>query len=96
MDFKILIYAIIYYVAINIIGFLVMFYDKKMAIKNRWRVSEKTLFLIATIFGSVGMYLGMIVFRHKTKHLKFKIGIPVIIYLQFSIIVYLLINYFLM
>lgn len=93
MDLKILMYALIYYVAINIIGFLVMFYDKKMAIKNRWRVSEKTLFLIATIFGSVGIYLGMIVFRHKTKHLKFKIGIPLVIFLQFGILVYLLVNY---
>lgn len=93
MNIDLLFIAIIYYVVINIIGFLVMFYDKKMAIKNRWRVSEKTLFLIATIFGSVGIYLGMVVFRHKTKHLKFKIGIPVLMFLEFGIIGYLLIKY---
>lgn len=93
MNIDLLLIAIIYYVVINIIGFLVMFYDKKMAIKNRWRVSEKTLFLIATIFGSVGIYLGMVVFRHKTKHLKFKIGIPVLMFLEFGIIGYLLIKY---
>ena len=92
MNIDLLLIAIIYYVVINIIGFLVMFYDKKMAIKNRWRVSEKTLFLIATIFGSVGIYLGMVVFRHKTKHLKFKIGIPVLMFLEFGIIGYLLIK----
>lgn len=93
MNIDLLFIAIIYYVVINIIGFLVMFYDKKMAIKNRWRVSEKTLFLIATIFGSVGIYLGMVILRHKTKHLKFKIGIPVLMFLEFGIIGYLLIKY---
>lgn len=65
-----------------------MGYDKRKSVKNEWRISEKSLFLISFLFGSIGIYLGMGIFRHKTKHIKFKIGIPIIIFLQFGIIVY--------
>lgn len=59
-----------------------MYYDKKRAIKKQWRISEAALITIAIIGGSIGEYLGMQNFRHKTKHLKFKIGIPIIIMVQ--------------
>ncbi len=59
-----------------------MYYDKKKAIKGQWRISEATLITIAIIGGSIGVYLGMQNFRHKTKHLKFKVGIPIIIIFQ--------------
>ena len=61
----------------NIAVFLMFGYDKLMAIKNGWRVSEKTLLLSAFLFGGLGAYLGMIGFRHKTKHIHFKIFLPI-------------------
>lgn len=72
----------IYLILINLIGFFIMYYDKKRAIKKQWRISEAALITIAIIGGSIGEYLGMQNFRHKTKHLKFKIGIPIIIMVQ--------------
>jgi uncharacterized membrane protein YsdA (DUF1294 family) len=56
-----------------------MYYDKMKAKSGKWRVPEYKLFLVALIGGASGMYLAMRVFRHKTLHLKFSIGIPVII-----------------
>lgn len=72
----------IYILLINILGFLLMYIDKKKAIKNKWRISEASLLSVAIIGGSIGMYIGMNKFRHKTKHNKFKIGIPIIIFIQ--------------
>lgn len=72
----------IYLIVINIVGFLSMYSDKKRAIKKQWRISEKALIIIAIVGGSIGSYLGMQQFRHKTKHGKFKFGIPIIIFLQ--------------
>lgn len=66
----------------NAVGFLMFGYDKRCAVGHKWRVPEKTLFLIALLGGSVGSYAGMSVFRHKTRRRKFCIGIPVIILLQ--------------
>ncbi len=71
-----------YLVVMNVIGLAVFGYDKRCAIKRRWRVPEKTLFLTALLGGSVGSYVGMFVFRHKTLHWKFRIGIPIIMLLQ--------------
>jgi len=71
-----------YLVGINIAAALVCVWDKRKARKQGWRVSEKTLFIISLIGGSVGMYLTMNAIRHKTRHKKFMIGIPLIIFLQ--------------
>ena len=60
----------------NVAVFLLYGYDKLMAIKNGWRVSEKTLLLCALLLGGIGAYLGMTGFRHKTKHTHFKIILP--------------------
>jgi uncharacterized membrane protein YsdA (DUF1294 family) len=59
-----------------------MRYDKQKAKKGEWRVSELTLFVIAALGGSVGILFGMRMFRHKTKKVKFFIGIPLIIIIQ--------------
>ena len=68
-----------YLLIINALGFLLMLVDKWKARKNRWRVRESTLLLIAALGGSVGSLLGMYLFRHKTRHLKFTLGIPLIL-----------------
>ncbi len=66
----------------SIIGFIIMRYDKQKAKKGEWRVSEFTLLIIAILGGSVGILFGMRMFRHKTKKVKFFIGIPLIIIIQ--------------
>ncbi len=86
---------IIYTIIINIIGFFSMLIDKRRAIKNKWRIPEKTLFLIAIIGGSVGSIAGMRLFRHKTKHWYFAYGMPAILLIQIVIISLLLGKYYL-
>ena len=73
---------IIYLVLINALGFFLMIADKSRARKNRRRVPEATLMFVAIIGGSVGSLAGMYFVRHKTRHLKFTVGIPVILALQ--------------
>lgn len=81
-------YIYIYLIAINIIGFFAMFVDKQKAKRNKWRIAEKTLFLLAFIGGSLGTTLGMHTFRHKTKHWYFKFGMPLILLIQLALIFY--------
>ncbi len=71
-----------YLLIINASGFLLMLADKRRAKKNLWRIPEKALMTVALIGGSIGSYAGMRLFRHKTRHPKFYIGIPVILALQ--------------
>lgn len=71
-----------YIILVNTISFLLMYIDKQRAIKNMWRIKESTLFFLSIIGGSIGALMGINLFRHKTKHLKFTIGIPIIIILQ--------------
>ena len=73
---KLLLY---YLLIINAAGFLLMLVDKWKAKKNRWRIRESTLLIVAALGGSVGSLLGMYIFRHKTLHLKFTLGIPLIL-----------------
>lgn len=84
-----------YAVIINIIGFFSMLIDKRRAIKNKWRIPEKTLFLFAIIGGSAGSIAGMRLFRHKTKHWYFAYGMPSILIVQIVIISLLLGKYYL-
>ncbi len=82
------IYLYIFLFIINLAAFLCMLIDKRRAILHRWRISESTLFLLAFFGGSLGVLLGMVAFHHKTKKLRFVIGIPVIILIQFLLICY--------
>lgn len=68
--------------AVNLLGFLLMGADKRRARRGAWRISERTLLLTAALGGSVGAVFGMLVFRHKTKHLKFTLGLPAILTAQ--------------
>lgn len=69
----------IYLIVVNAAAFLLMLIDKVKAKKNLWRIPEATLFLVAAIGGSIGSLLGMYTFRHKTKHIKFIVGMPLIL-----------------
>ncbi|GAA0070396.1 hypothetical protein UT300003_19190 [Clostridium sardiniense] len=73
---------ITYILIVNILGYFLMFLDKQKAKKHKWRIPENTLMLVAIIGGSIGSIIGMQTFRHKTKHIKFKFGIPIILILQ--------------
>ena len=84
-----LVYA--YLVIINAVGFLIMLADKRKAKKNLWRIPERTLIGVAALGGSLGVLLGMHTFRHKTKHLKFTLGIPAILAVQILLAVFILI-----
>ena len=75
---------LIYLILINAAGFLLMLADKYKAKKHLWRIPEATLMLSAAMGGSVGALLGMYTFRHKTRHPKFTVGIPVILVLQIA------------
>ena len=72
----------IYLILVNAIAFLLMLIDKQNAKKKKWRIPEATLMGSAAIGGSIGALAGMYTFRHKTKHPKFTIGVPVILVLQ--------------
>lgn len=79
----------IYLLGVNVLAFLMYGLDKLRAKKDKWRIPEKTLIMVAVIGGSVGAFLGMQTFRHKTKHLKFTIGVPVIFVLQIVAVWYI-------
>ena len=75
-------YLFVYLLIVNAAGFALMLADKHKARKNLWRVPEATLMGVAVLGGSIGSLLGMYTVRHKTRHLKFTVGIPVILALQ--------------
>lgn len=72
----------VYLAAINLLGFGLMGLDKQKARRNQWRIPEKNLFLAALLGGSIGSWIGMYRFRHKTKHMDFVIGMPLIVLFQ--------------
>ena len=75
-----------YLIIINALGLLLMLADKLRAKKKLWRIPERILLLVALIGGSLGTTLGMYAFRHKTKHPRFSIGVPVMMIVQAVII----------
>lgn len=68
-----------YIILTNIVTFWVFGHDKRQARNKGWRVPEKTLFLLAAAGGSIGAIAGMQIFRHKTRHWKFRLGMPLIL-----------------
>ncbi|KGX93404.1 membrane protein [Pontibacillus halophilus JSM 076056 = DSM 19796] len=82
-------FILIYIVMINLIGVVLMRVDKQRAKRNQWRIQEKTLFGVAVMGGSVGIWTGMRLYRHKTKHSSFVIGIPLIAILQIAFVLYI-------
>lgn len=80
---------IVYLVIVNVVAFALMGIDKRKAIKNKYRIPEKVLFMSAILLGSIGANLGMQVFRHKTKHMSFVIGMPIIFLAQVAIFMFI-------
>ena len=82
-------YFLLYLLLINAIAFVLMLADKQKARKNRWRIPERTLIGSALLGGSLGALLGMYTFRHKTKHLKFTLGVPAILIAQIALAIWI-------
>ena len=78
----------VYLIIMNIVGIIVMGADKHKAKVHAWRIPEKTLFMVSILGGSAGTWAGMYIFRHKTKHWYFVIGMPLILIIQIAIGVY--------
>lgn len=83
-------YFLLYLLLINAVGFALMLIDKWKAKHNRWRIKEATLMTVAALGGSIGSLLGMYTVRHKTKHIKFTVGIPLILVAQIFAAIYLI------
>ena len=81
-----------YLLAINAVAFIVYGIDKYKAMKAKWRIPEATLLLLAVLGGSIGAWMGMKVWHHKTMHKKFKYGIPAILLIQIALMAYLHMN----
>lgn len=79
-----------YLIIVNIIAFACYGYDKHCAKTRRWRVPERTLLAAAVVGGSIGAYLGMMSFRHKTRHRKFLIAVPLMATVHILILIMLI------
>ena len=75
-------FLIPYLITVNALGLLLMLADKQKARKKRWRIPEATLMGVASIGGSAVVFLGMYLFRHKTRHPKFTVGVPLLLILH--------------
>ena len=80
---------LLYLVMINIIGFFMMWSDKRKAKKGKWRIPEQTLFVVTALGGGIGTIAGMYTFRHKTQKIKFTIGLPALVILEIILVIYL-------
>lgn len=85
-------YFVIYLLIINVVALIAYAVDKFKAQHNRWRIPEATLIIMAFLGGALGAFLGMYLFRHKTKHWKFRILVPLALVLWIAAIVFLYMN----
>ena len=79
-----------YFITVNVLGLVLFGIDKWKAKHDKWRISEATLLSVTVIGGSIGAWVGMKVWHHKTMHKKFKYGIPLVIVLQFALLLFTL------
>ena len=82
--------VLIYLVAINVVTFVVYGIDKYKAVRSKWRIPENTLIGLAVIGGSIGAWMGMKFWHHKTLHAKFRFGIPIILIAQVALVWWLM------
>ncbi len=83
-----------FWLIMSLITFIAFAMDKGRAIRNEWRIPEKTLILLSLIGGALGGFLGMQIYRHKTKHMKFKILVPLFLIIHIVLIVLILMKLF--
>ncbi|WP_070121829.1 DUF1294 domain-containing protein [Bacillus marinisedimentorum] len=76
-------------IAVNITGFAIMGMDKRRAVKQRWRIPEKTIWMLSLFGGAAGVGAGMRKFRHKTKHIAFQFGVPVLLFFNMAAYIWL-------
>ena len=84
---EMLIYIVAYIAFISLLAVIITAHDKRAAQRHKWRVRESTLLLVAVLGGSIAMLMTMLLIRHKTKHAKFMVGLPVIIALQIAAVI---------
>lgn len=87
---------LLYFLIINIVGIFAMGIDKYKAKKDLWRIPESTLMMICLLGGGIGTILGMYKFRHKTKKLKFSVGMPTILISEIALIIYIIYKIYIM
>ncbi|WP_019242862.1 MULTISPECIES: DUF1294 domain-containing protein [Bacillus] len=80
-------WILLYLFICSVIGFVVMGIDKQRAIHKKYRISEATLWVLAIIGGAIGATFGMFYFRHKTKHMIFRIGLPVLAFIHILLMI---------
>ena len=80
---------LIYLLVINLIGFYMMWSDKRKAKWGKWRIPEQSFFLVTALGGGIGTIAGMYAFRHKTKKWKFTVGLPMLVILEIIAIIYI-------
>jgi uncharacterized membrane protein YsdA (DUF1294 family) len=90
-DLNLLHIVLIFFVAINVVTFIIYGIDKWKAMRAQWRIPEATLLMLALLGGSIGALLGMRVWHHKTLHKKFRFGVPAIMIIQLALVCYFLI-----
>ncbi len=83
-------YLLMYICIINIVGYFIILIDKYKAKRDKWRIKESTMLIVGLIGGALGNVLSMTMFRHKTQHKKFYIGMPIVAILHLVILIYLL------
>lgn len=84
------VFLYIVYLCFGVFGVILTVYDKYAAKNKKWRVPEKLLFAVAILGGSAAMYITMLIIRHKTKHLSFMLGLPIIMLLQTVINIFII------
>ena len=89
-DVNLLHICLFYLATINIVAFLIYGIDKWKAKRSKWRIFEITLLMLAVIGGSIGAWLGMKIWHHKTLHKKFRFGVPLILIAQILLIIYII------
>lgn len=91
ITYNILAYLSVYLMVINLYGLIIMWTDKRYAKSGKWRIAEKQLMFIGLLGGGPGTMAGMLIFRHKTQHKKFYLGLPLILLTQWMIVIVALI-----
>ncbi len=82
ISFKVLMWSLVYLIGLNLYTAILMWFDKRSAQNGKWRIAEKQLAILSLLGGSVGTLVGMVMFRHKTKHKSFYLGLPLILLIQ--------------